>query len=627
MIEKFFKKIKNQLLILLIICTIIPAGLVSWYGIATSTDALRDLALRRLDNMASTSAAKIVNSLEHISDDVLFLSKVPPIQGIIRAREGNGNDRETNSTYDAWVDRLNIIFTSMMEAKAYYMQLRYLDENGNEIVRVEALESTIEVISEEKLQNKADRDYFWETMKLDVGQIYVSRLNLNQELGQIEIPYKPTIRYATPIFSREGERKGIVIINVLSNSLFQQLKRDNKDKKIEAFIVDEKGYYLYHPEEKKAWSLDLKTDENIGKDYPYKVVSEILSGGKGNIVDATEAISYEIVYPNNANRERFLVVVYESPKNLVFAAVNDFIKYAIFQVILAVASILIIGFLLLKKLVKLIRALIYKVSNLSQEILATMEQQEVIATQQSHAVNQTTANLSTLGESSQEIAREAEAVASCAEQALTLAQEGSKIVENTLDRMLIFRETMENIALQNQRMGEQTSQIGSISMLAKLVGDLAVQTNMLALNAAVEASRAGKEGEGFAVVAKEIRKLADKSREAGDKINAIIPEIQGSINSTLAVTKKGRETVESGVKNARESAKTFQGVREVVSELFASNQEIYKNTETQAIALQEVINSMHSLNRDVAQSAKGISLLKTGTQNLNKAADRLKEVV
>jgi methyl-accepting chemotaxis protein len=164
-------------------------------------------------------------------------------------------------------------------------------------------------------------------------------------------------------------------------------------------------------------------------------------------------------------------------------------------------------------------------------------------------------------------------------------------------------------------------------MLAKLVGDLATQTNMLALNAAVEASRAGKEGEGFAVVAKEIRKLADRSREAAEKINGIIPEIQGSISSTLAVTEKGRQTVESGVKNARESAESFQGVTEVVSELFARNQQIYQNTEKQAIALNQVINSMHSLNRDVAESAKGISLVKTGTQNLSEAADNLKKVV
>lgn len=627
MIKQFFKKIQNQLLILLIVCTVMPALLVAWYGINTSTNALRDLALSRLNNMTSSSSKQIINSLAHISDDVLFLSKVPPIQGIIRARKGNGNDAATNSTYDAWVERLNVIFVSMMEAQPYYMQFRYLDENGNEMVRVDFKGTTIEVISQEKLQNKADRDYFTETMKLDVGEIYVSPLNLNQEGGQIEIPYKPTIRYAIPIFSRVGERKGIVIANVEGKDLFQQLKQNNQEKDVAAFIIDENGYYLYHPEEKKAWALDLNKDENIGKDYPEKVVSQLLSGGEGNLVDTNEVISYETIFPGDRNRKRFLVLVYLSPKNLVFEAVNSFKKNTYILVFVALTSILIVGWLLSKKLVEWIRSLIYKVSNLSQDILVTMQEQELISTQQSHAVNQTTDNLSTLGESSQEIAREAETVASCAQQALTLAEEGSKIVANTLQKMLIFRETMENIAQQNKQMGEQTSQIGSISILAKLVGDLATQTNMLALNAAVEASRAGKQGEGFAVVAKEIRKLADRSREAAEKINAIIPEIQGSINSTLAVTEKGRQTVESGVKNARESAENFQGVTEVVSELFSRNKQIYQNTEKQAIALNQVINSMHSLNQDVAESAKGISLVKMGAKNLNESADNLKELV
>ncbi len=628
MIKNFFKKIQHQLLILLIVCTVMPALLVAWYGINTSTNALRDLALSRLNNMTYSSAKQIISSLDHISDDILFLSKVPPIQGIIRAREGNGKDTETGSTYDIWVERLNQIFVSMMEARSEYMQIRLLDENGNEMVRVDADGTTIEVIEKEKLQNKRDRDYFSEAINLNLGQIYVSRLNLNQEFGKIKIPYQPTIRYATPILFSNDNKKGILIANVKTNNLFKQLEELNQENDITAFILDEQGYYLYHPDENKAWGFDLGTNENISKDYPLAIASQLLAKDEGNILNGTNnVITYQTIYPSLLSKERFLIVVYQSPKNLVFEAVNSFKKNAYILVFVAVTSILIVGWLLGKKLVELIRTLIYKVSNLSQDILVTMQEQEAIATQQSHAVNQTTDNLSTLGESSQEIAREAETVASCAQQALTLAEEGSKIVANTLQKMLIFRETMENIAQQNKQMGEQTSQIGSISILAKLVGDLATQTNMLALNAAVEASRAGKQGEGFAVVAKEIRKLADRSREAGDKINAIIPEIQGSINSTLAVTEKGRQTVESGVKNARESAENFQGVTEVVSELFSRNKQIYQNTEKQAIALNQVINSMHSLNQDVAESAKGISLVKMGAKNLNESADNLKELV
>ena len=91
------------------------------------------------------------------------------------------------------------------------------------------------------------------------------------------------------------------------------------------------------------------------------------------------------------------------------------------------------------------------------------------------------------------------------------------------------------VADQILRLGEQTTQIGSI---ANLVKDLATQTNMLALNAAVEAARAGDHGKGFAVVASEVRKLADQSKKSAEEAAALIAEVQKATNSTIMVTEE-----------------------------------------------------------------------------------------
>lgn len=104
------------------------------------------------------------------------------------------------------------------------MQLRYLDENGNEMLRVDSDGLTIKTIPKEQLQNKAQREYFTETMKLNLGEIYISPINLNREQGKIETPYQPTIRYATPIFSADGKRQGIIIGNLRVERIFEQLK-------------------------------------------------------------------------------------------------------------------------------------------------------------------------------------------------------------------------------------------------------------------------------------------------------------------------------------------------------------------------------------------------------------------
>jgi methyl-accepting chemotaxis protein len=627
MINKFFRKIQNQLLLLLVLSTLIPVSIVGWYAVTSSTAALQNLALSNLTKSVASSGEKIVNSLKNQSSDVLLLSKTPPIQGLIRAREGKGVDRQSNSTYQNWLERMQIIFSSMMEVKPYYMQLRYIDEKGNELMRIDSDSKKIKIIPDSQLQNKADRDYFPATMKLKLGEVYVSSLNLNQERGKIEIPYKPTIRYATPIFNAKGERQGIVIANVLGRTLIDLVENVNPEKSDQSFMLNQDGYYLSHPNPKKEWGFELKINENVKNDYSADIVAKILSGNKGNIENGDVVLSYYTVFPEQGNINKFLVIVNQSPKKLLFSSINSFQKMAWIIAIFSFVLVLILGFLVLQQLINLIRGLIYQISSFSIQIVSNMNQQEQIANRQFISVNDTTVTLENLGISSRQTAEQAEAVSAAARQALTLADEGTKRVDQTLNQMLSLRETVEAISRQNQRLGDSTSQIGNISTLASLVSDLASQTNMLALNAAVEAVRAGEYGKGFAVVASEIRKLADESQQAAQQINGIIPEIKGAIELTVKATEDSRKTVAAGVRTARDTTEAFTGVREACDLVFGSNQQISFNIKQQAIAIQQVGDEMNSLKESASQTVSGIAQVKTSTQKLKEAALNLKGVV
>jgi len=627
MINKFFQKIQHRLLLLLILSTLIPVSILGWYGISSSTAALQTLALTNLTESVASSREQIVNKLENISYDVLFFSKSPPIQGIIRARDENGVDKETNSTYQNWVDRMKITFASMMEVKPYYMQLRYIDEKGNELVRLNSDSKTIKIVPNSELQNQADRDYFSLTMKLKPGEIYVSQFNLNQERGKIEIPYKSTIRHATPVFNTKGERKGILIANSLGKNMIDIVKNINHDNSEQAFMLNQDGNYIYHPNSKKEWGVERKTNENVQKDYAAEVVNQILSGGKGNIDIGDRVISYNTAFSTKNNKKSFLVIVNQSPKSSLFASVFVLEKIATIITILSLGTVLALGLFMLGKIVKLIQKLVSQISSFSMEILSNMNEQEQIVGEQFLSVNETTATLEKLGISSRQTAEQAEAVAAAARPALTLAEEGTQKVEETLNQMLSLRQAVAAISQQNQRLGDSTSQIGNISALANLVSDLASQTNMLALNAAVEAVRAGEYGKGFAVVAREIRKLADESQEAAQKINGIIPEIKGAIDSTVKATEESRKTVAAGVKTAQDTAEAFTGVREACNLVFASNQQISLNIKQQAIAIQQVGDAMSSLKESASQTVSGITQVKIGTQQLTEAAFNLKEVV
>jgi len=271
-----------------------------------------------------------------------------------------------------------------------------------------------------------------------------------------------------------------------------------------------------------------------------------------------------------------------------------------------------------------IEGVVQKIAGSSAEMSATIEEQERTASQQAASVNQTTTTMDELNASSQASAEQAEAAAAAARQALTLAEGGTKAVNNTLEGMASLNEKVGAIAQQIIRLSEQTNQIGNISAL---VSDLASQTNMLALNAAVEAVRAGEHGKGFAVVASEIRKLADESRKSAERINALVADIQTAFNSTVMATEEGTKTVKSGVEIARETADAFSGVSDSVNNVVVNNQQISLNVKQQAIAVKQVVDAMNSLNTAARETASGLSQTKVGIQKLNEAAVELESLI
>lgn len=271
-----------------------------------------------------------------------------------------------------------------------------------------------------------------------------------------------------------------------------------------------------------------------------------------------------------------------------------------------------------------IAAIVNTIVSSSTEIAVTVEQQERTATQQAASVNQTTTTMDELGTSSRQSAQQATAATNGARQALERVEEGTKAVEKTLQQMAILKEKVEAIAQQIGHLSQQTNQIGNISVL---VSELANQTNMLALNAAVEAVRAAEHGKGFAIVASEIRKLADESKKSAQKINVLVQDIQNAINSTVMVTDSGAKTVNSGMTITEKTSATFAAIADAINDVFLNSQNISLNAQQQAAAIQQVVEAMNALNQAAAQTASGISQTKVETQRLNQAALNLKVVV
>jgi len=620
-------KSQTKFLYLLIASIVFPVLAVSSFNIINSRQYLMDSVIRSMKNEEHNSGETLNLFMENFKSDILYLSETPPIQGIVRARDNKGIDPQDKSTYANWIDRLTIIFKSFLRNRPYYDQLRYLDEDGNELLRVNVVNGQVNVVPSQNLKNRVSSEYFKKTMALKPGQVYVSPINLSRENDQIEIPYKPIIRYATPIYNQAGENRGIVIANILIERLFELADNDNLNSELKQqfFVVNENGYYLRHPISEKEWGFELNQDNNLKNDYPEVVVQQLLSGENGLIRDvANSVISYNTLYPDATNRQNPFVLIYETPKSVVLQPINQFITIAVIVTLVVGSVFIVIGIVLLKKLVNSILEVVGVVTSFSTQISSTINEQERLTNQQLSSVQETTVTMDELSASSQQSAQQAEGAVFGAKQALIRVEQGTTAIQKALQEMETLKIKVESIAEKIVQLSEQTHQIGSVS---DVVSDLSNQTNMLALNAAVEAVRAGEHGKGFAVVASEIRKLSDASQKSSQKINTLVNDIQRMIQTTVVVTEEGTKNVEAGVHVAHQTAQVFSDVSKSMEQIVESSQQIALTSKQQAVAIQQVNEAMNNLTRSANETALGVNQIKSGSAKLSEATHNLKEVL
>ena len=289
-----------------------------------------------------------------------------------------------------------------------------------------------------------------------------------------------------------------------------------------------------------------------------------------------------------------------------------------------VVMALLSGFFLSMAITKPVSRSISIISTVSNQIAATVAEQERTIAQQSAAINQTTTTMTELNTSARQSAQQADVVAARSNKALDLAQDGVAVIQHTQHDMIDLRNKVNAIAQQILRLSEQTSQISGIT---NLVSDLANQTNMLALNAAVEAARAGEHGKGFAVVAMEVRKLADQSKKSAERISSLVGEIQSATNATVMVTEEGSKTVDRGIASAEDAVTMFHDIAATMTNVSESTQQISLNSKQQASAFQQVSLGLSELNIGMMETTQAVGQTRIGVQDMNRVVDHLKTLV
>lgn len=241
----------------------------------------RELAHLRLH--AERGADEVERFIKQLREDALFLASTPPIQGIRRALEGGGTDTAGGSTLDQWKARLQQIFLSFAETRPEYAQLRLIgvQDSGRELVRVERNENGLRVIPPKELQQKGDRYYVRETSRLKSGSVYLSRIDLNREHGQISVPHLPTLRAATPVYDPSGSLCCVLAVNMDMGWPFKRAESFH-DRTESMYVADENGNFLLHPQPGRAFAFEFGTPFRLADAFPGQAdrVLSALPGGE-----------------------------------------------------------------------------------------------------------------------------------------------------------------------------------------------------------------------------------------------------------------------------------------------------------------------------------------------------------
>lgn len=150
---------------------------------------------------------------------------------------------------------LESLFYHFIASKRFYDKVRYIDEEGQEIVRVNWDGQDAIVVSRSDLQSKAHRYYFRETVSLPADAIWFSLLDLNMEYGEVERPHKPVIRLITPVKGAQGENRGILVLNLLAAPMLERLRCMGTDPGMSLEILNAEGYWLLSDQSEREFSF------------------------------------------------------------------------------------------------------------------------------------------------------------------------------------------------------------------------------------------------------------------------------------------------------------------------------------------------------------------------------------
>lgn len=263
-------------------------------------------------------------------------------------------------------------------------------------------------------------------------------------------------------------------------------------------------------------------------------------------------------------------------------------------------------------------------ASISEQISSSTEQMAAGAQEQSSQALEVVTQVEEMTKTILSTSKNATLASDASKKAGQVAREGGVVVEKTVDGMNRIAQFVEKAAEEIQALGKNSEQIGEI---VQVIDDIANQTNLLALNAAIEAARAGEQGRGFAVVADEVRKLAERTTKATKEISEMIKSIQTVTENVVKSMSQGSVEVKEGKTLAQKAGDSLKeiilasdAVLDVVNQVAAASEE-------QSVTSEQINRNVETISKVTNESAAGIQQIASAADELNKMTTNLKELI
>lgn len=314
-LPKIFTTLSGKIVLLaggIALCTALAVGFLGYTHI---TDITLDTAIKGLAGETRLMALQFKGGYDEMYNDAFVVSHTPPIQGLPRSIEAQGIDPLDGSSTQQWKSRLEEIFISVMSARPYYTQMRYigLADNGRELVRVNRTLAGLTPVPFEGMQEKASEPYFQAALTLQKGEVYFSEVTYNREFNEVEPAMIPTVRVVVPVFNVAHQLFGMVVINADNRALLNHIFAKIQPQK-EVLLLNHAGDYMtFNPENGLS---TFEFHENYSHPPPDFIKSARLSSEREQSFVSETAITYFVrLMMGPANPEAFLGVLLTVPRD------------------------------------------------------------------------------------------------------------------------------------------------------------------------------------------------------------------------------------------------------------------------------------------------------------------------